>query len=536
MAKKKSGRGTNVSQQVDIFSKQAGKKFEKTFKELQRGFDAKFASYYRNKFKSKKHILTNWWDIIKMSGKFMPKIRLLDWLILTKIGIAHDQPDRVDTLRKRMRRVFGTGRDSIYPLGVFDHTHVQPSQALVADLYKALDWWIKASEEVIRYNKGLKDTEPVHGGHKALLVIDIKDRDTGGSMTGGSIILSPPKVAEKDFVANLKTLKESRKEIGVILAAFETLNNLDYQVEAYSQGAHGPFGASNIENGYERLGAQVNELLKAKKIDVNAIAEVNLDLVRGVGKVKGRWISQRLNQYLATLETGLAAGASGAGQRAGMIQRNPKTGKIIGVHKKFLDHFVTQIEWDNIEFSKNTHKMIHEQLVGILLDNKNLKKPIKKEIKITKPISMGKTQSSITRTNTSAATNRKRKHQKDLTASMQAKFERREAGSERAGLQTLRNKIQKKLPDEVKKNMGKAGRLTNRTGRFAESVELLELRNSPKGITGEYTYRLSTYETFENTGPRKWKSSYNPKPLIAMSIRGLAQEHTKEKFTYLRRT
>ena len=35
---------------------------------------------------------------------------------------------------------------------------------------------------------------------------------------------------------------------------------------------------------------------------------------------------------------------------------------------------------------------------------------------------------------------------------------------------------------------------------------------------------LSPYETFENTGTRKWRTSYNPKPLISKSIRELALE------------
>ena len=37
------------------------------------------------------------------------------------------------------------------------------------------------------------------------------------------------------------------------------------------------------------------------------------------------------------------------------------------------------------------------------------------------------------------------------------------------------------------------------------------------------------YETFENTGERQWSPGYNPKPLIAKSVRSLAQQITKRK-------
>ena len=87
--------------------------------------------------------------------------------------------------------------------------------------------------------------------------------------------------------------------------------------------------------------------------------------------------------------------------------------------------------------------------------------------------------------------------------------------------------------------------LINRTGIFSNSVELKNLRSSKKGISGEYTYmrtgggtsknRGGVYETFENTGKRRWPAGYNPKPLITKSIRNLAMEYTEKKFTYLRR-
>ncbi len=77
--------------------------------------------------------------------------------------------------------------------------------------------------------------------------------------------------------------------------------------------------------------------------------------------------------------------------------------------------------------------------------------------------------------------------------------------------------------------------LINRTGRFSNSAEITDLRYTGKGISGEYTYLLSPYETFENTGDKRWPAGYNPKPLIAKSIRNLAMQYTSEKLVSLRR-
>ena len=75
-------------------------------------------------------------------------------------------------------------------------------------------------------------------------------------------------------------------------------------------------------------------------------------------------------------------------------------------------------------------------------------------------------------------------------------------------------------------NMGKPN-LTNRTGRFAESVNIQSITPAARTLMVKYTYRINPYETFENKGSRRWPSGYNPKPLISKSIRGLAMEMFK---------
>ena len=102
------------------------------------------------------------------------------------------------------------------------------------------------------------------------------------------------------------------------------------------------------------------------------------------------------------------------------------------------------------------------------------------------------------------------------------------------GLNTLRAQIQKRLPAEVRRQMGRP-ELINRTGTFSNSIQLVNLRRTKMGVSGQYTYKLNPYATFESLGQRKWPEAYNPKPLISKSIRELAMQYTKEKLVSLRR-
>ena len=74
------------------------------------------------------------------------------------------------------------------------------------------------------------------------------------------------------------------------------------------------------------------------------------------------------------------------------------------------------------------------------------------------------------------------------------------------------------------------------------------MRKGKKTIIADYTYMRTgggtpprsgqggVYETFERMGvyANRWPVSYNPKPLITMSIRNLAKKFTDAKFTLRR--
>jgi hypothetical protein len=101
--------------------------------------------------------------------------------------------------------------------------------------------------------------------------------------------------------------------------------------------------------------------------------------------------------------------------------------------------------------------------------------------------------------------------------------------------------INKRLPAEVRRNMGRPA-LINRTGMFSGSAKLLSLRPAANSIVAKYTYMLTgggvsknregVYQTFENSG--RWPLGYNPKPLIAKSIRNLAKGRIRQKLTLRR--
>ena len=100
-------------------------------------------------------------------------------------------------------------------------------------------------------------------------------------------------------------------------------------------------------------------------------------------------------------------------------------------------------------------------------------------------------------------------------------------------LAQIKGYINRGLHNEIQRNMGRPA-LNYQTGRFARSAALTSLYRANKTIVGEYTYQLDPYQTFENTGERQWPLGYNPKPLIARSIRQLATKHTQTKFTLRR--
>lgn len=101
------------------------------------------------------------------------------------------------------------------------------------------------------------------------------------------------------------------------------------------------------------------------------------------------------------------------------------------------------------------------------------------------------------------------------------------------GLQALLNA---KLPAKIKENMGYPA-LENRTGRFAESVKVVDSYRTQKGYPGvSYTYLKNPYQIFEvGAGRDPWSNTQrDPRNLIDRSIREIAAEFITGRF-YTRR-
>ena len=84
--------------------------------------------------------------------------------------------------------------------------------------------------------------------------------------------------------------------------------------------------------------------------------------------------------------------------------------------------------------------------------------------------------------------------------------------------------INEKLPQTVRKNMG-APRLESQTGRFAQSVKMMDASRTSQGyVSLGYTYAKNPYQVFEmGTGKAPWASPQrDPRRLIDQSIREVA--------------
>ena len=91
-----------------------------------------------------------------------------------------------------------------------------------------------------------------------------------------------------------------------------------------------------------------------------------------------------------------------------------------------------------------------------------------------------------------------------------------------------------RLPEQVRENMV-APALQNRTGRFADSVRVTDIIQTPKGFPSVgYSYQRDPYQRFEiGTGKEPWATaSRDPRRLIDRSIRELSAELAMGRFFY----
>ena len=105
----------------------------------------------------------------------------------------------------------------------------------------------------------------------------------------------------------------------------------------------------------------------------------------------------------------------------------------------------------------------------------------------------------------------------------------------RASLRNVLGVLNNKLPETVRKNMGEPA-LTNRTGRFSQSVKVVDVAKTPTGLPSiGYTYDRDNYGQYEtSSGSRFASSDRDPRRLIDNSIREIAINMAMGRF-YTRR-
>lgn len=200
---------------------------------------------------------------------------------------------------------------------------------------------------------------------------------------------------------------------------------------------------------------------------------------------------------------------------------------------KFFKNFINT-ELVHMEGSDSLKTLATKQVLEplLLLDakNKNVKVKTSAKTKGRKKPGKGKAPSRKQTSKKSGVTKNKRTKGRPIKAARTAK-----TPTSRPLL--LITELNKHLPDRVRKNM-QAPALVNRSGRFAESVKVTDIVETPQGYPSiGYTYQKNPYEVFEmGSGDARWATpERDPRIIIDKSIREIATEFAMGRF-YTRRT
>jgi len=496
-----------------------GDRLEAMMKKLTNSFQQK-GGPLRTALNAKTNAVENIDELMDTYSDSVSVVNKIIWGILKVIGRT-DQWKKMKgpsfaKLKENVESVFG--KDSLVGTA-FDHTKYQPSLVNIARLYQSLSVWVKLVEETTNMKKERPQGTAVPGQTKAVTHLFTID--------GESIDLQVT-----PLIKTLKQLVQLRKEVGATMLALKAVNKLPIK-EPPAVGD--PLRGASYNNALEDLAENVNKLAETyTEVELLAEAEVITDVLNTGSEVKLRVVSADFNNWLATIENRLSGVGRNAAEKAGLAT----PGRSAALGKAAQKHFLDKIDFSKVKWSRSQEDEIVHQISQIAVGKKYkaVKKKPRKNTKLKTENITGK----VKRNNVAQKLRTARSKQGNLLATLNKPYsvrkeKRKESGStDIAAMTKLEALINKRLPAEVRRNMGRPA-LRNQTGRFSNSVELQNLRPTAKGLSADYTYQLSPYETFENTGSRRWPSGYNPKPLIAKSIRKLAFQYTEQKLVSLRR-
>ena len=205
-----------------------------------------------------------------------------------------------------------------------------------------------------------------------------------------------------------------------------------------------------------------------------------------------------------------------------------KTGSLIEAQKYFSASKTYEDRYLDIAL-KNIGDLILTKTGRPDMRFKKNKEAIKKlqtasENTVTTRLSSGKTSKSKTRNATGAST---------IGGGMKSATAATMANAQRNAL-SLKELINAQLPGEILERMH-LPRLRNRTGRFRNSAEVVNVTQGPRGGTQiDYTYMRNPYETFE-PGGAQGSTHRDPRALIGGAIRDIAMDITGRRFIKTRR-
>ena len=214
------------------------------------------------------------------------------------------------------------------------------------------------------------------------------------------------------------------------------------------------------------------------------------------------------------------------GQKSGLRSK-----KLRGQVKAFL----TREDLSELEGSDSLKERKNKKLRKVTTDP--FKKLANKNVKVrSDDLKEKKSSKKPVKSSVSAKVRPKRTKTKTrLSVSTKRRRSNKPAASPASDMLKMIGLINKELPSVVRKNMV-APRLQNQTGRFASSVKVTEVIQTPQGFPSVgYTYQRNPYEVFEEGSSGNWANGdRDPRTLIDGSIREIAAKMAIGRF-YTRR-
>ena len=302
------------------------------------------------------------------------------------------------------------------------------------------------------------------------------------------------------------------------------------------------YGDEGGDQGYARI---VKSKIATKIKDDLAKFDLNFEVIDEAFIFKNGQLTQRPNSTFTVytdLETGFKNSVENQQGDSEKKEQARELGQALGNLKKYIqDTLKEEVQkaraagWTNREGSDSFVEALGR---GLVMSKSLL--PLYKSGKaknLTKWKGKGKNRYNKSKPFKHTYNTHRIKHSPDVVGSMKgvkgAPRIKAESGVDNMQIaaSVLRSFVNTSLTKQVQGNMGRPG-LENVTGRFAQSVNVVNANALGNHVHMDYTYQTDPYRVFENGN--QYPSGYDPIPLIEKSIRELAAAKLETKFTLRR--